>query len=210
MTLGCRTHPWNNAKKALDGAALSYSEADVEPLNLPGSLGALLEYWLPKRSTSLLRLCRLRGHSGCLRTEISTAANRWLVGSKGRLVNHPKVGNRSVPESRLLISAENAVAKGIQTHGMNEHRRFIALPFPGIQSRVCQGKGKATGACVMPSKPNRRTREAFAVVSYSNMLMLNALAQLLTEKGILTKEEVLARIEILRKKMPRKSAALRI
>jgi hypothetical protein len=66
------------------------------------------------------------------------------------------------------------------------------------------------GACVMPSKPNRRTREAFAVVSYSNMLMLNALAQLLTEKGILTKEEVLRRIEILRKKMPRKSAALEI
>ena len=66
------------------------------------------------------------------------------------------------------------------------------------------------GACVMPSKPNRRTREAFAVVSYSNMLMLNALAQLLTEKGILTKEEVLCRIEILRKKMPRKSAALEI
>jgi hypothetical protein len=36
------------------------------------------------------------------------------------------------------------------------------------------------------------------------------LAQLLTEKGILTKEEVLGRIEILRKKMPRKSAALEI
>ena len=62
----------------------------------------------------------------------------------------------------------------------------------------------------MPSKQNRRTREAFALVSYSNMLMLNALAQLLTEKGILTKEEVLRRIEILRKKMPRKSAALEI
>jgi len=60
----------------------------------------------------------------------------------------------------------------------------------------------------MPSKPNRRTREAFAVVSYSNMLMLNALAQLLTEKGILTKEEVLRRIEILRKKMPRHGAPL--
>ena len=62
----------------------------------------------------------------------------------------------------------------------------------------------------MPSKPNRRKREAFAVVSYSNMLMLNALAQLLTEKGILTKEEVLGRIEMLRKKMPRESAALEI
>jgi len=85
-----------------------------------------------------------------------------------------------------------------------------ALPFVGIRSRVCRRKREVTGACVMPSKPNRRTREAFAVVSYSNMLMLNALAQLLTEKGILTKEEVLGRIEILRKKMPRKSAALEI
>jgi hypothetical protein len=62
----------------------------------------------------------------------------------------------------------------------------------------------------MPSKQNRRTREAFALVSYSNMLMLNALAQMLTEKGILTKEEVLDRIETLRKKMPRRSAALEI
>jgi len=62
----------------------------------------------------------------------------------------------------------------------------------------------------MPSKPNRRTREAFAVVSYSNMLMLNALTQLLTEKGVLTKEEVLGRIEMLRKKMPEKTAALKI
>jgi hypothetical protein len=62
----------------------------------------------------------------------------------------------------------------------------------------------------MPSKPNRRTREAFAVVSYSNMLMLTALAQLLTEKGVLTKEEVLSRIEIFRKRMTGKPAALKI
>jgi hypothetical protein len=85
-----------------------------------------------------------------------------------------------------------------------------ALPFAGIRSRVSRRQTKVKGACVMPSKRNRRTREAFAVVSYSNMLMLNALVQLLTEKGILTKEEVLGRIEMLRKRMPRKSAALEI
>jgi len=59
----------------------------------------------------------------------------------------------------------------------------------------------------MPSRPNRRKREEFAVVSYSNMLMLNALTQLLVEKGVLTKEEVLNKVEAFRKKMPRKSAA---
>jgi hypothetical protein len=59
----------------------------------------------------------------------------------------------------------------------------------------------------MPSSPNRRKREEFAIVSYSNMLMLNALTQLLVEKGVLTGQEVLTRVEALRKKMPRKSAA---
>lgn len=45
----------NKAKKALDGAALSYSEADVlhvELPNLPGALGTLPESWPRRRSTS--------------------------------------------------------------------------------------------------------------------------------------------------------------
>lgn len=47
----------------------------------------------------------------------------------------------------------------------------------------------------MRSKQDRRKKEAVALVSYMNMLILNTLIQLLTEKGILTKKEVLGRIE---------------
>ena len=47
----------------------------------------------------------------------------------------------------------------------------------------------------MPSKPNRRKREAFAVLTYSNMLTLNALVQLLTEKGVVTSEEIFERVK---------------
>jgi len=45
----------NKAKEGLDGAALSYSEADVlhiELPNLPGALGVLPENWPRRRSTS--------------------------------------------------------------------------------------------------------------------------------------------------------------
>ena len=47
----------------------------------------------------------------------------------------------------------------------------------------------------MTSKPNRRKREAFAVLTYSNMLTLNALVQLLAEKGVVTSEEILDRVK---------------
>jgi hypothetical protein len=47
----------------------------------------------------------------------------------------------------------------------------------------------------MSSKPERRKREAFAVLTYSNMLALNALVQLLTEKGIVTREEIFDRVK---------------
>jgi hypothetical protein len=47
----------------------------------------------------------------------------------------------------------------------------------------------------MTSKPNRRKREAFAVLTYSNMLTLNALVQLLTEKGVVTSEEIFDRVK---------------
>ena len=47
----------------------------------------------------------------------------------------------------------------------------------------------------MTSKPNRRKREAFAVLTYSNMLTLNALIQLLTEKGVVTSEEIFDRVK---------------
>ncbi len=46
----------------------------------------------------------------------------------------------------------------------------------------------------MTSKPNRRKREAFAVLTYSNMLTLNALVQLLTERGVVTSKEILDRV----------------
>jgi hypothetical protein len=47
----------------------------------------------------------------------------------------------------------------------------------------------------MTSKPGRRKREAFAVLTYSNMLTLNALVQLLTEKGVVTSEEIFDRVK---------------
>ncbi len=47
----------------------------------------------------------------------------------------------------------------------------------------------------MTPKPDRRKREAFAVLTYSNMLTLNALVQLLTEKGVVTGEEILDRVK---------------
>jgi len=46
----------------------------------------------------------------------------------------------------------------------------------------------------MTSKTDRRRREAFAVLSYSNMLTLNALIQLLTEKGVVTRKEIFDRV----------------
>ncbi len=51
----------------------------------------------------------------------------------------------------------------------------------------------------MASKPDRRKREAFAVVTYSNMLTLNALIQLLIQKGVLTEKEILDRVNQLEK-----------
>jgi len=45
----------------------------------------------------------------------------------------------------------------------------------------------------MTSKTDRRSREAFAVLTYSNMLTLSALVQLLTEKGVVTRKEILDR-----------------
>jgi hypothetical protein len=47
----------------------------------------------------------------------------------------------------------------------------------------------------MTSKPSRRKREAFAVLTYSNMLTLNALIQLLTEKGVVTSQEIFDRVK---------------
>jgi hypothetical protein len=43
-------------------------------------------------------------------------------------------------------------------------------------------------------KPPRQT-VTFEQLSYSNMLTLNALVELLTEKGVLTKPEILERIK---------------
>jgi hypothetical protein len=46
----------------------------------------------------------------------------------------------------------------------------------------------------MASEPNRQT-VSFEELAYSNMLTLNALAELLDEKGVLTKQEVLDRVK---------------
>jgi hypothetical protein len=44
------------------------------------------------------------------------------------------------------------------------------------------------------SEPNRPT-VSFEQLAYSNMLTLNALVELLTEKGLLSKQEVLERVK---------------
>ncbi len=49
----------------------------------------------------------------------------------------------------------------------------------------------------MSSEPNRRT-VSFEELAYSNMLTLNALVELLDEKGVLKKQEVLERVKRLR------------
>jgi hypothetical protein len=41
---------------------------------------------------------------------------------------------------------------------------------------------------------------SFEELAYSNMLTLNALVELLTEKGLLSKQEVLERVKQLRRK----------
>lgn len=46
----------------------------------------------------------------------------------------------------------------------------------------------------MKQKPPRQT-VTFEQLSYSNMLTLNAMVELLTEKGVLTKPEILERIK---------------
>jgi hypothetical protein len=46
----------------------------------------------------------------------------------------------------------------------------------------------------MASQPNRQT-VSFEELAYSNMLTLNALVELLAEKGVLTKQEVLDRVK---------------
>ena len=46
----------------------------------------------------------------------------------------------------------------------------------------------------MASERNRQTF-SFEELAYSNMLTLNALVELLTEKGLLTKQEVLEKVK---------------
>lgn len=46
----------------------------------------------------------------------------------------------------------------------------------------------------MDSTPNRQT-VSFEELAYSNMLTLNALVELLAEKGLITKQEVLERVK---------------
>jgi hypothetical protein len=46
----------------------------------------------------------------------------------------------------------------------------------------------------MKNQASRQT-VTFEQLSYSNMLTLNALVELITEKGVLTRPEILARVE---------------
>jgi hypothetical protein len=48
-------------------------------------------------------------------------------------------------------------------------------------------------------EPPKRQTVTFEQLSYSNMLTLNALVELLTEKGVLTKPEILERIKKLQR-----------
>jgi hypothetical protein len=60
----------------------------------------------------------------------------------------------------------------------------------------------------MGPKPDRRRREAFAVLTYSNMLTLNAaLVQILTEKGVVTSKEILDRVKHLEDQVKRRSGS---
>ena len=43
--------------------------------------------------------------------------------------------------------------------------------------------------------PSKRLTTTFEQLSYSNILTLNALVELLTEKGVLTKPEIMERIK---------------
>jgi hypothetical protein len=52
-----------------------------------------------------------------------------------------------------------------------------------------------TGGGTMPELPKNLTVEEFA---FSNMLTINALVELLTEKGVLTQQEILEKIKNLR------------
>lgn len=57
----------------------------------------------------------------------------------------------------------------------------------------------------MAFRPERRKRDVFAILSYSNMLTLNAIIQLLSEKGVLRSEEIMQRVaEIERQQHGRK------
>lgn len=51
----------------------------------------------------------------------------------------------------------------------------------------------------MAFRPERRKRDVFAILSYSNMLTLNAIIQLLSEKGILHSAEIMERVAQLEK-----------
>jgi hypothetical protein len=51
----------------------------------------------------------------------------------------------------------------------------------------------------MAFTPEHRKRDVFAILSYSNMLTLNAIIQLLSEKGLLTAEEIMERVAQLEK-----------
>jgi hypothetical protein len=55
----------------------------------------------------------------------------------------------------------------------------------------------------MASEPKRQTVN-FEELAFSNMMTLNALVELLDEKGVLTREEVLIRIRLLRARADKK------
>jgi len=53
----------------------------------------------------------------------------------------------------------------------------------------------------MNLEPERRNREAFAVLTYSNMLTLNALIQVLADKGVVSQAEILDKVKQLERQI---------
>ena len=77
------------------------------------------------------------------------------------------------------------------------HLNFPPLTNPDMELRFetpPSSMNRGPGSATMKNQSNRPT-VTFEQLSYSNMLTLNALVELLTEKGVITKPEILERVK---------------
>ena len=74
-----------------------------------------------------------------------------------------------------------------------------------VEGTPCPGQSRIGGTDVVPDR-NRQTI-SFEKLAYSNMLQVQALVELLEEKGLLTRQEVLERVKQLRAEMAGKGRA---